>query len=176
MAAILSGRRRGRPNKIRCDAAKPQGRPRLDFLSDPDRYAIAAVPVLREHLRLGQRDTAELAVAITRSQTAPETIRSKARKAWTREDGYPHKPGGLYVTLSKADDRKMWTRLRWLRRMANIVAAALFWEKSHRNQSLSFIEAAAARIGEVQAVRTIFIPLLDDRKAIEALIRAKSGR
>jgi hypothetical protein len=84
MVTKRTGRPRGRPKRIELfkKAPKKRGRPKIALINDPDRYAVAALPVIKQVFRVPERCAAEIAAYFMFSSNAPETIRSKSRAEW----------------------------------------------------------------------------------------------
>jgi hypothetical protein len=134
-----TGRPRGRPRKEsdKKQTVRERGRPRIELLSDPDRYAIAAMPVFAVRLYLNQREASLLAVRFFSAPGRPETIRLKARKAWleiprpieTIEDLREQSLQPNREFYDGWERRKLWTRIKWLQYMAKVVELVFFQEK-----------------------------------------------
>jgi len=144
-----TGRPRGRPRKDRT-APRPngaRGRPRLPLLEDPDRYAVAAVPVISNKYNLNGRWSSRLATKWFPTASKPETIRQKARLAWA------DRPREKKRNLGKTG--------LWLRGIATLISVALNYEEIEYYQHVARVmEIAAIRREKVFAKESL-LPLID---------------
>jgi hypothetical protein len=128
-------------------------------LNDPDRYAVAAVPAISTRFKLNSRMSSRFATKYFLTANRPETIRQKARFAWSGN--------------TRGKNRNLWRERRWLEGIANLIRVALDFESMEYSQHVTRVLKIAELRKEKRFAREVLIPLID-RLASESRSRSVS--
>jgi len=174
-------RRRGRPRKQTdvTEIRKARGRPKLEFVSDPHRYAIAAMKVLSELYGFNERDAAVVAIRLMGTIANPETVRSKARIYWRRFLEYElerRSPRGRYEGFDLVQKMILSTTNCWLINIRSAIYLSLITENSDLIHKLTTIDEICSYVGESQFAKSVLMPILLYRPIVKSILHNESYR
>lgn len=173
-------RSRGRPRKQTnvTEIRRARGRPKLELISDPHRYAIAAMEALRELYGLSEREAAIVAIRLMGTIANPETVRSKARIYWRRflenEPEIRNFPRSGYQRFDEARKRNLCATDRWLANIGSAIYLSLVTENSDLIHRLMKIYELCRYVREAQCAKTVLTPILLYRPIVKSILHNTS--